>query len=58
MPDPPCLIRTYLLETVNIKDPRSFFDLFLKNEDFDIITANINNVRGQAGETAENLNPD
>ncbi len=42
IPNPPYLIRTYLLDFANIKDPASFFEIFVKDKDFDIIIANIN----------------
>jgi hypothetical protein len=42
MPDPPRLIRTHLLNFTNIKDLASFFEMFMKDEDFDVIVANTN----------------
>jgi hypothetical protein len=42
MPNPPRLIRTYLPDSTDINNLRSFLDIFLKNDDFNEITVNIN----------------
>jgi hypothetical protein len=42
MPEPPRLIRAYLPDLYIIKDPASFFKVFLRDEDFDLIVTNIN----------------
>lgn len=42
MPNPPRLIRTHLPDSANINNPRSFFDLFVKGDDFDDIVMNTN----------------
>jgi len=42
IPDPPRLIRTYLPDSANVKDPGSFFNIFLKDDDFNEIIININ----------------
>jgi hypothetical protein len=47
MPDPPRLMRTHLPDFANIKDPASFFEIFVKDEDFDMIVANTNKYAKQ-----------
>jgi hypothetical protein len=47
MPNPPRLLRTYLPDSANIKDPASFFEIFVKDEDFDMIMANTNKYAEQ-----------
>jgi hypothetical protein len=42
MPDPPRLRCTYLPDFANIKDLTSFFEMFVKDKDFDVIVANTN----------------
>jgi hypothetical protein len=42
MPNPPRLLRSYLPDSANIKDPLSFFNLFLKDDDFNKIIMNTN----------------
>lgn len=47
MPDPPRLMRTYLPDFANIKDPASFFKILVKDKDFDMIVANTNKYAKQ-----------
>jgi hypothetical protein len=42
MPNPPYPMRTHLLDSANIKDPRSFFDIFVNDDDFEEIVTNTN----------------
>jgi hypothetical protein len=42
LPDLPRLIRAYLLDLYIVKDPVSFFKMFLRDEDYDLIIININ----------------
>ena len=42
MPDPSRPMCTHLPDSAVIDNPRSFFDIFLKDDDFDIITVNTN----------------
>ena len=47
MPDPSCPMRSHLPDSAKVEDPGSFFDMFLKDEDFDMITANTNKYAEQ-----------
>jgi hypothetical protein len=40
--DLPRLIRAYLPDSCIVKDPISFFEMFLRDEDYDLIITNIN----------------
>lgn len=42
MPNSPRPLRSHLPDSANIKDPPSFFDLFLKDDDFNEIVTNTN----------------
>jgi hypothetical protein len=42
MPDPPHPLRAILPEYADVTNPRSFFDMFVKIEDLELIMANIN----------------
>ena len=42
MPDPPRLLRSVLPDSANINDLGTFFDMFMKIEDLELIVANIN----------------
>ncbi len=42
MPNPLRLIRANLLDSYKVDDPTSFFELFLRDEDFDLIIRNTN----------------
>ena len=42
MLNPPRLIHTHLPDSANIKDLASFFEIFVKDKDFDIIVTNTN----------------
>ena len=42
MPNPPRLLHSHLPDSANVKDPLSFFDLFLKDDDFNEIIMNTN----------------
>ena len=47
MPDPPRPMRSHLPDSAKVEDPRSFFDMFLKDKDFNIITTNTNKYTEQ-----------
>jgi hypothetical protein len=40
--NPPCPLHALLLDYTNVKDPRTFFDIFVKFKDFELIIANTN----------------
>jgi hypothetical protein len=42
MPDPPRPLRAILPDYTDVKDPGTFFDMFVKFEDFELIVANTN----------------
>jgi hypothetical protein len=42
MPDPPRPLRAILPEYADVTNPRSFFNMFVKIEDLELIVANIN----------------
>jgi hypothetical protein len=42
MPDPPRPLRACLPDSAKVNDPASFFDLFLKDDDFEMIATNTN----------------
>jgi Transposase IS4 len=42
MPNPPRPMRSHLSNSADVKDPASFFDMFLKDDDFDMIAMNTN----------------
>jgi hypothetical protein len=42
LPDLPRLIRAYLPDSCIVKDPISFFEIFLRNEDYNLIITNTN----------------
>ena len=42
MQEPLRLIRAYLPDSCVVKDPASFFKVFLRDEDFDLIVTNTN----------------
>jgi hypothetical protein len=42
MPNPPCPLRAFIPDYANVKDPRTFFNIFIKFKDFKLIIVNIN----------------
>jgi hypothetical protein len=42
MPNPPCLMRACLSDSYNIKEPATFFKMFIGNKQFDILARYIN----------------
>jgi len=42
MPDPPRPLRAFLPDSAKVNNPGSFFDLFLKDDDFEMIATNTN----------------
>jgi hypothetical protein len=42
MLEPPCLIRAHLPDSCVVKDLASFFKVFLRDEDFNLIVTNTN----------------
>ena len=42
MPNPPCLLCSHLPDSADIKDPIIFFEIFLKDDDFEMIVMNTN----------------
>jgi hypothetical protein len=37
MPNPPCLIRARLSDSCDIKNPATFFEMFIGDEQFDML---------------------
>jgi hypothetical protein len=42
MPNPTCPLHAILPDSINVKDPRSFFNIFLRFEDLELIVASTN----------------
>ena len=42
MPDLPCLLYSILLDFININNLETFFNIFMKIKDLELIIANIN----------------